>query len=90
MSRHKIQLFAKLTLLLLCPSAFNCTRDGLKTIDNPGGGQICLRTDRGPDLDAGAQWEPCYGMCTTVSASVRRLASSSRLGAQTPWQPFSP
>jgi hypothetical protein len=38
MSRLPIQLFAKLFLLLLCISA--CAQDTLKTIDNPGGGQI--------------------------------------------------
>jgi hypothetical protein len=38
MSRPKIQLLAKLILLLLCAAAY--AQDGLKTIDNPGGGQI--------------------------------------------------
>jgi hypothetical protein len=38
MSCPKIQLLAKLTLLLLCVAAY--AQDGLKTIDNPGGGQI--------------------------------------------------
>ena len=38
MSRFHIQLFTKLLLLLLCISAH--AQDSLKTIDNPGGGQI--------------------------------------------------
>ena len=38
MSRFPIQLFVKLFVLLLCISAY--AQDGLKTIDNPGGGQI--------------------------------------------------
>ncbi len=38
MSRFPIHFFAKLFLLLLCVSAV--AEDSLKTIDNPGGGQI--------------------------------------------------
>ncbi len=49
MSRHRI--IAKLTLLLLCSSAF--AQEGLKTLDNPGGGQTRLRANHGTDLDAG-------------------------------------
>src|SRR5579862_4758437 len=38
MARLKIRLFVKLILLLLC--SFAVAQDGLKTIDNPGGGQL--------------------------------------------------
>jgi hypothetical protein len=38
MSRHKTQLLAKLIIVLLCTLAY--AQDSLKTIDNPGGGQI--------------------------------------------------
>ena len=52
MSRFPIQLFAKLFLLFLCISA--AAQDSLKTIDNPGGGQIVYGSTAGQTSMQGA------------------------------------